>query len=416
MQHRSRGAVLSTTVIALGLGCSCAARAGQTETPSWSVSGYGTLGAVRSSLRDADFTATTLHPSGAGVSRRWSTDVDTNFGMQLDGRLNRQWSAVLQVVSEQRLDNTYRPKVEWANIKYQVTPELALRAGRIALPIFLTADYRRIGYIYPWVRPPVETYGSLPFTSSDGVDATWRWTAGPVRHASQVFVGHDDIGLLPPLHAVARHIVGLSNSSDWGALNVRVSLIQAEATIDIADPLLTGFRAFGPAGVAIAQHYAIDHKMVRFANIGFNYDPGNWFLMGETGTARTNSFLGATRSLYVSAGYRWKALTPYLTHAQVRALSATHDAGLPLAGLPPAYAGAAAQLDAGLGMLLAAIPQQSSDSIGLRWDVAGNAALKMQYDRVTPHDGSRGSLINTTPAFRSEQPSQVTSVALSFVY
>ena len=56
---------------------------------------------------------------------------------------------MLQVVSEQRLDRSYRPIVEWANIKYQATPDLSLRFGRIALPMFLAADYRKIGYAYP---------------------------------------------------------------------------------------------------------------------------------------------------------------------------------------------------------------------------------------------------------------------------
>jgi len=414
MQHRIRGTVLSTTVIALGLGCAHAAHA--QDTPGWSVSGFGTIGAVHASLRDADFTATTMHPDGAGLTRRWSTDVDTNLGMQLDARLNRRWSAVLQVVSEQGADNSYRPRVEWANIKYQATPELALRAGRIALPLFLTADYRKIGYIYPWVRPPVEIYGTLPFTSSNGIDATYRWSAGSVRNASQLFFGNDDIPLLPPRHALARHIVGLSNNSDWGALSVRASLIQAEATVDIGRELFPALDAFGAAGHALRERYELDHKMIRFANIGFNYDPGDWFLMGELGATRSRSFLGSTRAMYLSAGYRWKTLTPYLSHAEVRANGATTDPGIPLAGLPRPYAAAAAQLNAGLGILLATIPQQTSSTVGLRWDVINNTALKVQYDRITPHDGSRGNLTNPTPAFRSDRTDHVASVALSFVY
>ena len=149
------------------------------------VSGFGTLGVVHASEREADYTSSVMKANGAGGTRRWSSDVDTRLGMQLDATLARRWSAVLQVVSEQALDNSYRPRVEWANGKYQVTPELAVRAGRIALPVFLTADYRKVGYAYPWVRPPVEGYNVLPITSSDGVDATLRWSAGPVRNASQ---------------------------------------------------------------------------------------------------------------------------------------------------------------------------------------------------------------------------------------
>ena len=52
----------------------------------------------------------------------------------------------------------------------------------------------------------------------------------------------------------------------------------------------------------------------------------------------------------------------------------------------------------------------------LRWDLRTNTALKLQYDRVTPHDGSRGTLINTLPDFRSGQSADVVSLAFDFVY
>jgi hypothetical protein len=102
--------------------------------------------------------------------------------------------------------------------------------------------------------------------------------------------------------------------------------------------------------------------------------------------------------------------------ARVRATSPTREAGLPVAGLPPALAAQAGQLNGGLNLLLATVPQQTSQSLGVRWDLATNLAFKLQYDRVTPQRGSRGTLINPTPAFRSGQTAQVASVALDFVY
>jgi hypothetical protein len=138
--------------------------------------------------------------------------------------------------------------------------------------------------------------------------------------------------------------------------------------------------------------------------------------MAEASRTHTESLLGSTKSAYASAGMRLGALTPYLSVSAVRATSATADAGLPTGGLPPALAGQLAQLNAGLNLLLATIPQQNSQAIGLRWDLASNAALKLQYDRVTPYHGSRGTLINLTPAFRSGRTAHVASVALDFVY
>jgi hypothetical protein len=416
MLQSTSGRLLSFPLFAFGLLLGGAACAQDGKGPGWTLSGFGTIGAVHSSERNADYTASVLKAGGAGATHRWSADVDSRLGAQLDYRLDRRWSAVLQVVSEQGLDNSYRPRVEWANVSYQATPELALRFGRIALPMFLTADYRKVGYAYPWVRPPVEGYGALPFTSSDGVDATLRWSAGPLRNASQLFYGREHVSLIAPLTAQARGIVGISNSTDWGALNVRANVIGAEVTTDIGAALFDAFEAAGPAGAAVARRYAIDHKQARVASIGMNYDPGNWFLMLEASRSRTESLLGATRSVYASAGVRLNAFTPYLSVARVRATSPTRDDGLPTTGLAPAEAARVAQLNGGLNLLLATIPQQTTQAAGVRWDLAANAALKLQYDRVTPQHGSRGTMINLTPAFRSGQTAHVASVALDFVY
>jgi hypothetical protein len=417
MQHRPRGALLPLSLLALGLCVGGAVQAQDAQdAPAWSLSGFGTVGLVHSGEHQADYTSSVMKYSGAGATRAWSADVDSRLGAQIDFTLNRQWSAVLQMVSEQGLYDTYRPRVEWANIKYQATPELALRVGRIALPIFLAADYRKIGYAYPWVRPPVETYGTVPITSSDGVDATLRWSAGAVRNASQVFYGGGDLPLGDAVHGRARAMLGVSNTSDWGPLTVRVNLMRADLTIDLGQPLFDAFDAFGPAGQAIARNYAVDHKHVSVANVGLNYDPGTWFVMAEAGRTHTGSLLGATRSAYASAGWRWGPFTPYLTWSRVRATGATADPGLPVAALPAPYQAAAARLNAGLNALLTTIPQQTTASAGLRWDAWRNIALKLQYDRVKPEDGSRGTLINTTPGFRSGHPADVVSLALDFVY
>lgn len=416
MLQQTSGRLLSFPLFALSLLIGGAACAQDAKTPGWTLSGFGTIGAVHSSERNADYTASVLKADGAGATRRWSANVDSRLGAQLDYRHDRRWSAVLQMVSEQGLDNSYRPRIEWANVKYQATPELALRFGRIALPMFLTADYRKVGYAYPWVRPPVEGYGTLPFTSSDGVDATLRWSAGRVRNASQLFYGRDQVALAAPLKAYLRGIVGISNTSDWGALSVRANVIGGEITTGIGSALFDGFEAAGPAGAAIARRYEIDHKRARVASIGMNYDPGQWFLMLEASRNHTDSLLGATRSAYASAGLRLNAFTPYLTVSRVRAAGPTRDDGLPTAGLAPGAAALLAQLNGDLNLLLATIPQQTTQAAGVRWDLAANAALKLQYDRVRPQHGSRGTLINLTPAFRSGQTAHVASVALDFVY
>lgn len=401
---------------AIALGLALPATAVHGAQPTWKFSGFGTIGAVHSNLHEADFTSSVLKAGGAGRTHPWSMDVDTRLGAQLDVALDRRWSAVLQVVSEQRLDNSYRPAVEWANVKYQATPDLALRVGRIALPMFLAADYRKVGYVYPWVRPPVEVYGSMPLASSDGADLAWRWCAGSLRNATQAFYGRADIGLVGQSRLRARGIAGVSDTADYDAFSARVSVISAELTLDVGRDLFGGFAAFGPQGRALAGRYDADHKRATVASAGISYDPGHWFIMAEASRTRTDSFLGKTSTLYTSAGYRWRAFTPYLGYARVTAGIPLHDAGLALAGLPQPLATVGAGLNGGLNALLKTVPVQSTISAGARWDLRRDLALKLQYDRVTPRDGSRGALINTDRTFVSGTTAQVASVALDFVF
>jgi hypothetical protein len=92
------------------------------------------------------------------------------------------------VISEQNYDNTYTPHVEWANVKYQFTPDLSVRCGRTALPIFMVTDSREIGYANPRVRPPDELYRIVPVRSIDGADASYRVSLGPATNTLQVTV------------------------------------------------------------------------------------------------------------------------------------------------------------------------------------------------------------------------------------
>lgn len=419
LQHTSGKrlpAAFATCVLAcLSSHAGAATASAEPATPAWKLSGFGTLGAVYASTRDADFTASVLRADGAGHTQAWSPDVDSRLGAQLDLALGA-WSGVLQVVSEQRLDGSYRPHLEWANLKYQLTPDLAVRAGRIALPVFLGAESRKVGYTIPWVRPPVEVYGALPVSSSDGLDATWRWSTGPVLHATQVFAGRTDQNLHNGLRIQAGRIVGLSHSIERGALSARLSAAGARLDTAIGEELFAILRGFGPQGSRLADRYEIRDKRVSMVSAGMSYDPGAWFVTAECGRTRTDSLLGGGTSAYVGAGLRRGALTPYAGYAQVRADVPTHDPGLALEGLPPPLAAAASQVNAGLNGYLATIPVQSTWSAGLRWDAATNIALKLQYDRVRPREGTRGSLINNQPGLRPDHAVHVGSVALDFVF
>lgn len=393
----------------------------QEESMRLSLSGYGSLGIVRSSDSKSDYLTDAFKPNGPGHTRQWSADVDSRVGAQVALQLTPVVSAVVQVISQQRYDNSYKPSIEWANLKYQATPDFSVRAGRIVLPIFLLNDSRKVGYANPWVRPPVEVYSLVPVTSSDGLDASYRFGVGDTTNTLQAtygrfnskFPGAPDFGTGT---AKARNLFALVDTIEVGSITARFSYVNTNLTIDAFNPFFDGFRQFGPAGAVIADKYAVDNKRVSFVGVGVGYDTRNWLAMGEWARMDTRSILGVRSAWYVSSGYRFGKLTPYLTYARLINEGVTSDGGLPTSFLPPQVAGIANLLNSSLNSLLASSAAQKTISIGSRWDVSSKIALKLQYDQIRRAPGSTGTFGNTQPGFEPGGKANVLSATADFVY
>jgi hypothetical protein len=390
--------------------------------PRLSFSGFGILGVVHSSEKDADFTSTTFKPGGTGHTHDWSAAVDSLVGGQLTVRPTTKLSAIVQVIAEQKYDDSYRPSVGWANVKYQLTPDFSVRVGRTILPVFLLSDVRQVGYAHPWVRPPIEVYSLVPVSSNDGVDASYRVSIRSVTSTFQVTAGRSDSRFpsdTPSGFATAqsRKGIALADTFEAGYLTVRFNYGRTRLTVPELAPLFEGFRQFGPEGVAIADRYDVDRRLVEFVGAGASYDPGRWFAMGEWGRVRVGSVFGESAGWYGSAGYRVRrTVTPYVTLARVEAKGSRSDPGLSIAGLPPPLAGAAGGLNGALNALLSTKPVQTTVSVGGRWDFRKDAALKLQLDHSQHGTGSAGLLSNLQPGFRPGEGVYLFSASVAVVF
>jgi hypothetical protein len=392
------------------------------RSPRLSFSGFGTVGVVHSSEKDADFTSTTFKPEGAGFTHDWSAAVDSLIGGQLAFRPTTKLSAVVQVIAEQRYDDTYWPHVEWANVKYEITPDLSVRVGRTVLPTFLVSDVRKIAYAQPWVRPPLEVYGLVPTTTNDGVDASYRTRIRSVTNTFQVNAGRSDprfpsAGPSGFATAETRRVLTFADTIERGFLTVRLNYGQSRFTIPEFAPLFDAFRQLGAEGAAIADRYEVDDLRVRFVGAGAAYDPGRWFVMGEWGRIDLSELFGESTGWYGSGGCRIRrSLTPYVTLARLKTKGNRSDPGLSLAGLPPALAEVAGGLNAALDELLSRKAVQTTLSVGARWDLRKDAALTLQLDRSLHGAGSAGLLSNLQPGFRAGEGVYLVSASVDVVF
>lgn len=382
----------------------------------FSFSGFGTLGVVHSSEKRADYVANDLQARGAGRSANWSMEVDSRIGAQATARLTSDLTGIVQVTSEQRSDGSYKPEVEWANLKYQVTPDFSIRVGRVVLPTFLVSDYRMVGYANPWVRPPVEVYSLIPVTRSDGVDTTYRLQSANMTHTLQAGFGRSSASIPTGGNATANRGWRVSDTIESGALTVNLSFAQGNLNVDGFETLFNGLRRFGLQGNGLANKYDPNEKRFRTMGVGAIYDPGKWFIMGEYSLSDSKSILGKRAGWYLSSGYRHGKWTPYLTFAQARVESNRSDPGLSLAGLPASAAATAAALNAGLNGALQVAPVQDTVALGVRWDFASKAALKLQYDHTRIKSGSSGTLNNAAPDFKPGGNFNVVSATVDFLF
>jgi hypothetical protein len=425
----SRLTPLAAALIACG---ALSGPAGAQSLPELKFSGFGTLAAVHSSEKNADFVGNLFQPSGAGHTDSVSLRPDSKIAGQVGATFNDKVSAVLQVVSQHNYDNSWTPRVEWANVKYQATPGLSLRAGRFALPVFLLSESRYVGYASPWVRPPVDVYDMLPITSGDGIDATYRNQISGANNVLHAYYGNNQVSAPGGVKAKSNPGWGVNDSVEIGSLAVRAAYNSLNLDIQAASlgQLVGGFSTLGTglAGVpvpsfqtasaqalALAQKYKLQGMKLSTVTLGATYDPGDWFLTGEALELKGSGLLANKTAWYVSGGYRFGSLTPYVTYSETKARIAA-EPGVSAVGDPTTDAGIAA-LNAGLQAAQRQLGySQNTSSLGLRWDAVKNVAVKAQYDRIKLSPNSAGSLINVQPGFVGGGQVNLFTVAVDFVF
>jgi hypothetical protein len=332
------------------------------------LSGFGTLGEVHSDYRQADFTGEILQPHGAGYSRSWSPTPDSDLAGQADVRIADGLTGVLQVISRDDENGNYKPRIEWANLKYAFTPDLAVRVGRTLLPTYERSDSQNVGYALPWVRIPNEIRYSNSATHSDGVDVLYRVKSGVVIQDLEVQWGR--------------------TSEDFSGAEFR-----GKDLVVLSDTLKYSDASVHLAYQTMMYTYAAKPPArFRLASAGFTYDPGSWFVTGDSNYAHYD-FFGNFYAWYLSVGARFGAFTPYAIYSLEDAPNSPAPSGL------------------------TALGDERTAAAGVRWDFAKNVDFKLQLQRVNINTkDAPASFTHIQPGLRAGDKANVASLALDFVF
>ena len=359
---------------------------------------------------------------------------DTMIGLQYDFTVNDATAIYFQFKAEGAQD--FEPAVEWLYLSHDINDSLMLRAGRLRLPAFLMSEYVEVGYSYPWVRPPVEVYSTLPFSNYDGFSLWHQIPAFKGVLQTQFYYGTVDFETsFDHSHITIQQAYGMT--LEWSKTDLTIQASYSTGKLNTDDDevaaLNNAMTGFG------LEPFLADEAQGRFGSVGFIYDDGIWFVSGEAIAIDVDdSVFADQRANTLTVGRRFGDWLPYASYGRHYTTDEkkNHDAQMVLSDISNQLSAGISTINAGLSPLdayiatldptdpadivqyLAAVNQQEdalmslsndrdnigavldrvqgqifeqrSYSIGLRYELAASYAVKLEYSYLTDFDGTRG--------------------------
>lgn len=388
---------LTALLCAMGLGIYASPAKADVQ---YKFSGFGTLGAVKTTNDDTEFRQSIQQYSGA------TTKVD----LGVDSRLAVQGSAIwgngvtvtAQVLGQRLGDEDFNMGFEWLYAQYTGIEGLDLKAGRVVLPAFLVSDSRLVGYASPFLRVPPLVYGMMPVSHLDGEQITYRHSIGSAVASVQGTFGRATtqarttttlpvpfLGTyyLPSTgEAKASGIVSLNATLEWGDWTFRVSQIKDKT-------LLSQSFYLPPALGGGLQNGDINFHD-KFQEMGLQYDDGKIVVMAEhVKRSTSDQQVQDAKSWYIGAGYHFGTVTPYALYSRYKEDFTLAADGVSAGTSPPKSTGLA---------------------LGLRYDFATNLALKAEVAKYK--NNSLYVFTDSSSPGVADKSIKVMSVALDFVF
>jgi hypothetical protein len=338
------------------------------EEQTFFVQGFGTVGMARTTSNDVEYVRDLSQPRGIGKS--WSGKVDDVLGLQATWKFAPQLEAVVQATSRYRYDGSFNPDFDWAYVKYEPTPSVSLRAGRLGTEFFMLSDSRWVGYSFLTVRPPGDYFWYLPFYTIHGGDVAMSMRAGEGVLRGKLFYGLSD-GKVPigdqQWDVDGSRMAGGYLEYQYGGWQVRASYSNLRIASDL--PITQVFHL--PASTDFS-HISAKGKLAHYYSFGAVYDSGPWQLQLMLNHIEQRSkALESSDGGYALAGYRIADVTPYIGLSWVQ--SRKRDipvTGNPVVDFVTPYTMSDSHSD------------QKTSFVGFRWDFMRNMDLKVQWDAI----------------------------------
>ena len=362
-----------------------------------SIYGFGTIGLTYQNNENI------IYESNWRMDRGTDGDVslqnDSKFGLQLDWQIHPKLSFTIQGSVD-----SAGATLEWANLKYNITDELDIKVGQMRFPTAMYSDILKVSYSYDWVRLPEDVYGILPLTSYQGAELNYQTIYKDIEYhikfyggtSKDTMVGTKDVG---DYDIELKHTFGVNLALIFDSLEIYTGYTQTDISIT-NDRINMYFDALYQSDISpiqkdILKDYDPRDKKTKYLSLGFKYNYRNAYLLGEYVDIDMNNIISDNYAWYLTAGYHIDKFTPNITYSKVTGRSNYQvETGNE-------------QIDKDLQeMAERTLTSQEHITLGVRYDIKENIALKAQYDHIKESDKGRGISIH------KEEPYEPTDIDL----
>lgn len=327
----------------------------------------------------------------AGYTDRFDMKNGSLFALQVSKQISDKVGVTGQLVAKGT--KNFDMEASWAYATFSPTDVDSIRAGKLRAPFFFYSDFLEVGYAYSWVRPPVDVYARIPFSTFEGIDYTRQFEFGDATGSVQVYYGrfNDRIFISGgrSFELDLQDMAGVVLNTSWESWTFRASLHRSD--LNSNDPFILGVAAQAKAGakagvlqqlqqnpnIPAAQREAIaeakgneirdafllDNETTTFAELAVAYDDGaNIGVFEYTQMDHDNSAFTDDSAWLATYGRRLDEVTLHITYSKQRDKA---ENGL-------------------IGTIQKASPTniENTTSViaGIRYDFAANTALKFEIE------------------------------------
>ena len=371
-----------------------------------SIYGFGTLGLTYQNNKDI------IYRSSLRMKRGTDGDVslqnDSKFGLQLDWQIKPEFSFTIQGSVD-----FSGVTLEWANLKYNITDELDIKVGQMRFPTAMYSDILKVSYSYDWVRLPEDVYGILPLTSYQGAEINYQDIYKSMEYhikfyggtSKDTMVGSEDIG---DYDIELKHIFGVNLSLIFDNLEIYTGYTQTDITIT-NDRINSYFNMLYKSDISqqtkdILKGYDPRDQKTKYISLGFKYNYQDAYLLGEYVDIDMDNIISDNYAWYMTAGYHIDKFTPHITYSKVTGRS-NYTTKINYT-----------QIDKDLEeMSQRTLTSQEHITLGVRYDIKDNIALKAQYDHIKESDKGIGISIHKEDPYKPTDI-DVLSLSMDFIF